>query len=144
MNPTIEKLLLVRDRDLIRWGRLSAVVCLLGAVVSFAGAFTFHYLVTNKLVPSMERSAEMDAKLLRQIGDAHAPKALRESYAVEGPLHRKMIETLTTLSVTILVAFGCLALGYAVLSWRSYELAKALKRAGLDAQHRMTIPSLES
>jgi hypothetical protein len=108
MNPTIEKLLLVRDRDFVRWGRISSVICLLGAVVSFAGAFTFHYLATNKLVPSMERSAEMDAKLLRQIGDAHAPKALREAFAGERRLRREMIETLTSLAVTILAAFGCL------------------------------------
>jgi hypothetical protein len=133
MNPTIEKLLLVRDRDLVRWGRLSAVICLLGAVVSFAGAFACHYMVTNKLVPSMERSADLEAKILRKIGPAHAPESVRDGFAADSRLSREMIEALTSLSVTILLASGIMALACALGSWRSYELAKALQQAGLDA-----------
>ena len=76
MHSALNLIFLTRDKDLCRWGRISAfIMILLGLFLLCAVIYSYHLLV-DSLEPTMRLSQELDQKLIAKITSVQLSESL--------------------------------------------------------------------
>ena len=64
MHPTIQKILMVRDRDLRRWGRPTAILMFLLSIVCLVSALVLRRIVYEKIDPIIHKVTAKEVNIL--------------------------------------------------------------------------------
>jgi hypothetical protein len=135
MHSTLNLILMTRDKDLRRWGRLSAVIMIfLGCFLLCAVSFTYH-LVQHRVEPAIRSSHESEQKLIDRISDHKIRAGLSSGLNYDSKALKHLLNGFRAM------LFGGIGLAIvlfysAALSWRAYELASAC--AGSPVNHGET------
>lgn len=125
MHPLLERCLLVRDRDLRRWGKPVAVMLgLVGALFLF-GSFAVHRMA-GELETSLKHNYSLDAQLAETLPESRARAAIGKSLDQNLGTSLKMITAMEIFGRWVVGGAGLLALASAPYAWRSAELASKL------------------
>jgi len=129
MNLTFQKILMLRTNDLVRWGRISAVILFLTGGLCILGAVTCYYIIDYKIVPFLARYTEHHQETIDTFGHGQRSDALREANDNVAKINADLIDVCRSLGIVMMVGSGFLALYSGLLSWRSYELASNVQNA---------------
>lgn len=125
MHSTLNLILMTRDKDLRRWGRLSAVLMVfLGCFLLCAGFYTYH-LIQHRLEPALHSSLESERKLIEKISDHEIRTALSSGLISDSEALKHLINSLRALVLGGGIAFATISFYSAALAWRAYELASS-------------------
>jgi hypothetical protein len=118
---------MVRDKDLSRWGRASAVVMIFVGFFSLGGGLYLNHLIENEMVPSLASIRSREEKLISQISH----EKLRDHFLQKLEFNRLMDQSWFRIVRAFQIAFLFICVPFlsfytAVLSWRSYELASVV------------------
>lgn len=113
---------MLRDRDLLKWGRGAAILSFIVAAILFGATGFVYHMKENGLKPALHRNLESEIKQVRFL------KKKGYDFDSEGIIagQRKAHEGILTLTgslVWLFAAFGFSALYHGLVSWRAYELA---------------------
>ena len=125
MHPVIKTLLMIRDKDLRKWGRLTAVIMTITGLFLIGAA-----IYSNSIVPKLEESLHttriLDEKMIEKISD----EKLREAFYVGLESNREIDQNLIDIArafIFVSIGVSILCFSAAVLLWRSYELASSME-----------------
>lgn len=122
MHSTLATILMIRDKDLRKWGRLSAVMMTILGLFLIGVTFYINNLVFARIEPTMHSSRAVEEKMVKRIADQKLRDAFYESLESNHEIDRSWLKMIR--AFLILTGTGSLLLFYtAALSWRSYELA---------------------
>jgi len=150
MNLTFQKILMLRTNDLVRWGRISAVILFLTGGICVLGEVICYYVIDYKIVPCLARYTELHQKTIDTFGHGQRSDALREANDNVAKINADLIDVCRSLGIVMMGGSGFLALYSGLLSWRSYELARNVQNAEQDAvadrhrHHSFTPTTLQS
>ena len=116
MSPFLKKIFMLRRRDLIRWGRASAILFIITGISCLIAAVVLGNFINGRLATSLNKATE---QLIDSAGDRvpeEGAKALREGNA-------DLISAFKVIAISAVILLGLLALYAGLLSWRAYELA---------------------
>jgi hypothetical protein len=130
MHPVISTLFMVRDKDLRKWGRLTA------AFMTIIGLFLIGAAIySNSFVPKLEESLLthriLDEKMIEKISD----EKLREAFYVSLESNREIDQNIIEIArafIFVSIGVSILCFSTAVLLWRSYELASSMEKETLN------------
>ena len=119
---------MVRDKDLRKWGRLSAaLMIILGLFLIVAAIYSIN-LVHTRLEPAMRSARGAEEQMIKRIAD----RKLSEAFHASLEYNRKIDQHLLNIARAFILSGGIgaslLSFYTAALSWRSYELALATQK----------------
>jgi hypothetical protein len=122
MHSTLTTILMIRDKDLRKWGRLSAVMMTILGFFLIGVTIYINNLVFSRIEPSMHSSRAVEEKMVKRIADEKLRDAFYASLESNHEIDQSWLKMIR--AFLILIGIGSLLLFYtAALSWRSYELA---------------------
>lgn len=125
MNSALNLIMMTRDKDLRRWGRLSAVIMIFLGCFLLCAVFYSYHVVHSRIEPAMLSSLESEHKLIESIVDEKVQTALVAGLESK---RQGINHLLDGARVAILgggIGFAIISFYAALLSWRAYELAGA-------------------
>lgn len=122
MHPTIQTILMVRDKDLRKWGRPVAVLMFCFAIIVCGLALAFRLLVNDGIAPILRDVTDKESLYLERYSTSENISSIRSVISARRRADESVLAAAKSVS-WVLVGAGLLGFGYGVLSWRSYELA---------------------
>ena len=121
MRSALKLIFMIRDKDLHRWGRASAVLMvLLGLFLLSAVIYSSRLL--ERIESSRESSSELDRKLIERVEDERVRAALVAGKAGDDQL----IGAMRSMILGVGIGGAILSFYTAALSWRCYELVSSI------------------
>lgn len=125
---------MIRDKDLRKWGRLTAVIMTITGLFLIGAAIYTKSMISTQLEPDLIETRILDEKMIERISD----KKLRDAFYVGLESNREIDQSLLDISraFIFLVGLGAPLLFFltAVLLWRSYELVLEMEKANLNRE----------
>lgn len=125
MHSTLNLILMTRDKDLCRWGRLSAVLMIFLGCFLLCSVLYTHHLVQHRLEPTLHSSLESEQKLIEKISDQKIRTALSSGLISDSEALNHLLKALRALILGGGIGFAIISFYSAALFWRAYELASA-------------------
>lgn len=123
MHPTIQAAFLLRDRDLVKWGRGTAILLFVLAAICFGAAGIVYQMNENRLKPAIHRNLEGEIQQIRFLKDKGYDFDAEKMIAGQRKAHQGILKVTGSL-VWIFAGAGLLALSHGMVSWRAHELAR--------------------
>jgi hypothetical protein len=125
MHSTLNLILMTRDKDLRRWGRLSAVLMIFLGCFLLCSIFYTYHLVQHRLEPALHSSLESEQKLIEKISDHKIRTALSSGLISDSEALTHLLKGLRAVILGGGIGFAIISFYSAALAWRAYELASA-------------------
>ena len=122
---------MVRDRDLLKWGKVGSIFMSIFSLLLFTGSASGYYIASKILGAVFFKASGFESSLLAKVDEDEVKNAI----LVLTDLNMNYAETILELIriVCILaIALASFALNLSVLLWRSNELSHELNFAKLD------------
>lgn len=114
---------MLRDRDLLNWGRGTAILLFILAAICFGATGFAHHMNESRLKPAAHRVLESEIKQVRFLEKKGYDIDAEGMIAGHKKIHQGII-TITGSLAWIFAGSGLLALSSGMVSWRAYELAR--------------------
>ncbi len=123
MHPAIQAVFLLRDKDLLKWGRGIAILLFIVAAICFGATGFAHHMTESRLKPALHRNLESEIKLVRFLEKKGHDFDAEGIIAAQRKAHESILTVLGSLA-WIFAGSGLLALSSGMVSWRAHELAR--------------------
>lgn len=135
---------MVRDKDLRKWGRVSATIM---TVFGFflIGAATYSNSIVPKLEQTLLTNRILDEKMISRITDKNLRDVFHTSLEADRMIDQHLID-IARAFIFVCIGGSLLFFYLAVLLWRSQELALSMETANFnrnnyDSQGQIDIPA---
>ncbi|MEP4076286.1 hypothetical protein [Haloferula sp.] len=116
---------MTRDKDLRRWGRLSAVLLVFLGCFLLCAVYYSYDLVHSRLEPTMQASRDAERKVVERISDEKIQAALAAGVESDWQGSKHLLDGARSVILGGGIGFAMISFYAAALSWRAYELASA-------------------
>jgi hypothetical protein len=123
MNSALNLILMTRDKDLRRWGRLSAALMIVLGCFLLCAVFYSNRLVDSRLEPALQAARESELKLIEGITEEKVRTALLAGAESEKQATNHLLDGARAVILGGGIGFAIISFYTAALAWRSYELA---------------------
>jgi len=126
MHPALNLILMTRDKDLRRWGRLSAVVLFCFGCFLLGAVFYSYNVVVHQLEPAIQSASVSEQRLVESIADENLQAAVSAGLESSRKGNSHLLDGARAVILGGGIAFAMISFYSAALSWRAYELASVI------------------
>lgn len=113
---------MVRDKDLVKWGRGVGILMFFLAAFSFGSVFALNFLIDHKIEPALSRAIDLDQKQILFLESKGYEFNSEKQIGALTRVNNSVIRIVNAIK-WILIALGLLAFSHGLVSWRSHDLA---------------------
>lgn len=135
MHQTLQTILMVRDRDLRRWGRPVAVMMFCFSVFCFGAAVTGRWVIEAQIAPKMRYVTDQESKFLEKHADSDDAVPIRRAISARRRADEGILEAARA-GIWIFVGLGLLAFSHGAVLWRACDLASSESTVAADFPQR--------